>query len=152
MKNWGRLIGSLYWPEGATAWIMAVGQGSFVQRGRWWKNAPKNKAWEYLWTGIHHPMDPNTEKVLKPQNYSKLYPKHFLRRYGWVHRVRINWTIHSELGRHKAKTLGKTTQNDLTPGSTLRYAIVQLEIKPWQLKLPTENPLSMEVFQGKHHP
>jgi len=45
MKNWGRLIGSLSWPdEGATAWIVAVGQGSFAQRGRWWKNAPKNKA------------------------------------------------------------------------------------------------------------
>ena len=27
-----------------------------------------------------------SEKVLKPPNYSKLYPKHFLRRYGWIHR------------------------------------------------------------------
>ena len=27
-----------------------------------------------------------SEKVLDPPNYSKLYPKHFLRRYGWIHR------------------------------------------------------------------
>jgi hypothetical protein len=35
------------------------------------------------WTdpSFTYPMDPNTEKVLNPPNYSKLYTEHFLRRY-----------------------------------------------------------------------
>ena len=28
-----------------------------------------------------------SEKVLKPPNYSKWYPKHFLRRYNWIYRL-----------------------------------------------------------------